>query len=1781
MKNSHSRLSKVIAIVLTLVMLIGIVPVSAATPIGSSDQGDGTYTNPFIWADVPDLDIIRVGDTYWMSSTTMHMSPGVPIMKSYDLVNWETVSYCYYALEDMDSMKLQTGNNMYGNGTWASSLRYKDGTFYLVVPSATSGKTYIFQTEDPENQAWRRYEINQRFHDCSLLLDDDGRNWLFYGSGQLIELNSDVTGLKEGARSIKVMDSLHAPDPVTGITPTSGLNEGAHIMKINGKYYIFGITWPSGKPRTQVCHIADEITGPYRSRVVGQEDVRYGNSGGGPAQGAIVDDGNGNWYGFNFRDSGSVGRIPWLMPITWDGEWPMFGQDEDGNPSYTGLAREGAIPMTGFETTSIVTSDEFYNNEERPVYYDNVIEAEVEEDTDPTPDVPTLDPVDSTENAGMELITNGGFEDGTEGWFDNDTYDSDDATIAVTDEDKVSGDYSLYVSGRTSTGSGPMQDLTGKMKAGGVYEVSARIKYTTGPANRQFYMTLRSETPVSDSNIMKNIRGARITKGEWGTISGTYRVPEDADESAMAIFLETSWTANPTAENDLMDFYVDDVSIKVVSEPVIPEVDVIDNGGFEEENQGEWIPHTTSCDAADVDLPAVTITSDEAHSGSNSILVTNRQAVGVGPRQNLSGELIAGATYEVSAWVKYNNEASPDTQGFQYSLKYSDVTWEHVAEATANKGEWTQITGTYTVPKSGDVDNVFMFIETIPWVSNSDAKANPDRYLMDFYVDDVSMKLVSLPVPGDPLESILGGQYSYNGSNLNMAWQWNHNPDNRYWSLTEREGWLRLRTGYISTNILDAPNTLTQRTFGPQSSATIKLDVSHMQNGDAAGLSLFTARYGAISVRMANGAKTLVMTNSSSTTNHTDVASVELTSDIVYLKADADFFEQTDKGTFYYSYDGINWTQLGDTLQMVYGTDNHFMGYRFAIFNYATQATGGYVDVDYYRISDKLTGATEPTVLDVEMQGAADVAGVAVSEVEVPVLIDSLPEGNYSEIAASFSIPDDLTVEDVVFGDDLIGEGTWEVDENQLELTVTGDKVDLQAAEGKALFATIKVRVNKLQAIDNTISIVPDYVIVRGDGNVVCDTNGVQADISLVKTENGGAYAKFPGYSNPLITHKYGADPFAMVYKDRVYVYMTNDSQSYELQQASDGSNNYGQINSLNVISSDDMVNWTDHGSVKIGSRDGGVTEWANNSWAPSAAWKNIDGEDKFFLYYCNSANGIGVLTADSPTGPFTDPLGHALIDRSTPNCSNQDVPWLFDPAVFVDDDGTGYLYFGGGIDGLDANNPCSARAVQLGDDMISIVGEPVEIDAPRLFEDSGMHKYNGIYYYSYCSNFSGQSGEGYPPTGTIAYMVSKSPLGPFTYAGTVLPGPGVYGNGDGGNNHHAIFEFNGKYYIAYHSRQVNIFERQDQGKTGNKDYRSTNISEIKFDSTNRIIERQMDYDGVDQIKTLDPYARVEAETIGWNYGIKTEAIAETNQPSNMKVISINDGDWIGNGQADFGENGTTKFTAMVAGRAGGTIEIVLDSLDGTKVGELVVPAGDGTEMQLLETTIEGVSGVHDIFFRYVGSDEDMFDIDYWQFIENGEEPEIVISTDKDTYYQNEIINVTITAPYDYLDLGFTNEYGSWMGTAVTDFVDNGDSITWTMTISIGSKGDRTINVMNGSEKIGEFNVTILAGSPPEYPDESAEIISAEASSRVVLAGKNFTVKVVTGRGASDVKLFNEYGSEFGKTLVSKEIVGDTIEWEYTMNIGSKGIRNITVKSADAQGNWLDDTASIKISVVK
>ena len=196
--------------------------------------------------------------------------------------------------------------------------------------------------------------------------------------------------------------------------------------------------------------------------------------------------------------------------------------------------------------------------------------------------------------------------------------------------------------------------------------------------------------------------------------------------------------------------------------------------------------------------------------------------------------------------------------------------------------------------------------------------------------------------------------------------------------------------------------------------------------------------------------------------------------------------------------------------------------------------------------------------------------------------------------------------------------------------------------------------------------------------------------------------------------------------------------------------------------------------------------------------------------------------------------------------------------------------------------------------------------------------------------------------------------------------------------------------------------------------------------------------------------------------------------------------------------------------------------------------------------------------------------------------PEISISTDKQTYLQNAPITVTVTAPSDMDQISFVNEYGKTISnTLLNASLNNNNSITWTFVMSIATKGDRIINVMNGNEKIGSFNVKINVGSAPVDESASAEIISANANSKIVLAGKNFDVKVVTGKGCSNIAFTNEYGNEMGKILVSKEIKDDTIEWTYTMNIGSKGIRTITAKSADADGNWLDKTADFIITVVK
>ena len=499
--------------------------------------------NPLIWADVPDMAIIRVGKTYYMSSTTMHMSPGLPIMKSTDLVNWRMISYAYETLADNEALNLENGKNAYGQGSWASSLRYHDGVFYASTFSANTGRTHIYTTRDPERGPWKATSFEPSLGDHSLFFDDDGRVYMVHGGGRitLVEMQPDLAGIKPGGVNKVIVDNVNA---VFGADQGGLKGEGSQLFKVNGRYYLFNIASPGSRwARTVIISRADTLTGPYESRIA--LDDR------GIAQGGLIDTPEGKWYAYLFKDNGAVGRIPYLVPVTWKDGWPVLGQD-------------GEVPMT-------------------------------------------------------------------------------------------------------------------------------------------------------------------------------------------------------------------------------------------------------------LDIPA--------------------------GGQGVSGVLGIVASDEF------------------------------------------------------------------------------DRR------------------PGAP--------------KLPLAWQWNHNPEPRDWSLTKRPGYMRFVTNRVVSTLSEAPNTLTQRTFGPSSSATTRIDVSGMKDGDWAGLTAFQKRYGFVGVKMSQGAKFLVMVSADSD-HPEEIASIPLSGPFsgktVYLRVECDFQPAPEVARFSYSLDGKSWTPIGRPSRLTY-TIPHFMGYRFGLFFYSTKTAGGRVDFDYYRIA--------------------------------------------------------------------------------------------------------------------------------------------------------------------------------------------------------------------------------------------------------------------------------------------------------------------------------------------------------------------------------------------------------------------------------------------------------------------------------------------------------------------------------------------------------------------------------------------------------------------------------------------------------------------------------------------------------------------------------------------------------------------------------------------------------------------------------------------------------------
>lgn len=295
----------------------------SAQQVWTPDNGDGTFTNPIMWGDWPDPDIIRVNDDFYFISTSMHYVPGSPIATSKDLVNWKMVGYAVDRYNEDERYNMQNGQ-LYLNGSWANTIRYNNGKFYVgfCTPyglGTETGHFSICEADKPEGP-WKRTIFPEYLYDPGLFFDDDGKVYVVHGQGKLFitELNADVRSVK--GKPVEIWNKRFDNSRTFG--KRFGM-EGAHMYKIDGKYYI---TCPAGGTEGwQVCLRSDSIYGPYEHKIIVQDDSSYPPNG--LHQGGMVQLKNGDWWFIIMQDRGPIGRVPCLMPVKWVDGWPMLGTD--------------------------------------------------------------------------------------------------------------------------------------------------------------------------------------------------------------------------------------------------------------------------------------------------------------------------------------------------------------------------------------------------------------------------------------------------------------------------------------------------------------------------------------------------------------------------------------------------------------------------------------------------------------------------------------------------------------------------------------------------------------------------------------------------------------------------------------------------------------------------------------------------------------------------------------------------------------------------------------------------------------------------------------------------------------------------------------------------------------------------------------------------------------------------------------------------------------------------------------------------------------------------------------------------------------------------------------------------------------------------------------------------------------------------------------------------------------------------------------------------------------
>lgn len=481
--------------------------------------------NPVIWADAPDPDIVRVDDTYYMATTSMHLMPGSPIMKSTDLVNWEMVGYPYERLEENDPHNLRNGMSIYGEGSWANSLKYHKGKFYLLFGSLDMWKTYLFSADDPAG-VWERTEFYEYMHDPALFFDDDDKAYIIFGSTDLRirELTADYMALNPAGLDKTIL-----------ISGNPGM-EGAHAYKIGGKYYICTFYWEKGGIRQQLVYRADKIDGPYEGRVVLADTTGCKNHG--IAQGGLIDTPDGNWYAMLFQDHDAVGRIPVLVPVRWEDGWPVYG-DEQGRVPLQPIRLEAAD--TGSSRTELTISDEFdgkniTGSTRSPAH---ILGASSEE---------------------IELAVNGDFKAGTYGWTRK-----GNARFTIVLEDYPEGTRPVgFISKRPVTSAGIEQNFNGKIRPGNRYTASFKVKYMEGPGEKTFILTAR-KMRHGEVSFLTLVSGV-ARKNEWTEVTGAFAIEDHPD--VLDLSVETPWTPVPDPVKDTMDFFVRDISVKLASPPL-------------------------------------------------------------------------------------------------------------------------------------------------------------------------------------------------------------------------------------------------------------------------------------------------------------------------------------------------------------------------------------------------------------------------------------------------------------------------------------------------------------------------------------------------------------------------------------------------------------------------------------------------------------------------------------------------------------------------------------------------------------------------------------------------------------------------------------------------------------------------------------------------------------------------------------------------------------------------------------------------------------------------------------------------------------------------------------------------------------------------------------------------------------------------------------------------------------------------------------------------------------